>query len=413
MNFKKLIAILLIALMCLAAFAACDTSGEKPEGSVNGSESESDDGNKDEGSKPVERFDYFNNDMSQYITINASDYKNTSATLDKTLEISDEGVKAYIDMLRKEYPVQTDTRITDRAVVEGDTVMIYYEGYKDGVKFDGGSNMDDASPHALEIGSGNFIPGFEDALIGIVPSETSRDNLVDINLTFPEDYHSAEMAGQAVVFKVYIEYIAEFVPAEYNEDFITKTLKYETTEQDVIASFEKYIKDEVIPSLRRNEILNTIWDDLFEKAVVKSYPQSEVDYYYNSYVEQYEYYKKYYEQFGMKFESLDEFVIAYLGLEDGADWKKATREQSEIDVMQNLIFHGIAQQEGIIITQTDYQNSLNYYVDYYKSNGQNYTAAQIEEMVGARLIKEYALFDKVQNLLIDSCNVTYEEIVED
>ena len=81
--------------------------------------------------------------------------------------------------------------------------------------------------------------------------------------------------------------------------------------------------------------------------------------------------------------------------------------------MQNLIFHGIAQQEGIVITQTDYQNSLNYYVDYYKSNGQNYTAAQIEEMVGARLIKEYALFDKVQNLLVDSCNVTYEEIVED
>jgi trigger factor len=291
--------------------------------------------------------------------------------------------------------------------------MLYYEGYKDGVAFQGGSNMNDTKPYQLEIGSGAFIPGLEDALIGIVPSETGRDNLVDLNLTFPKDYHSAELAGKDVVFKVYIEYISEYVPAEYNEDFITKTLKYETKDTDIKASFEKYIKDEILPSIRKTEILNSIWDTLFDKAVIKSYPQSEVDYYYNSYVEQYESYKKYYEQFGMKFASLDEFVIRYLGLEEGADWKKVTREQSEIDVTQNLIFHYIAQQENITLTQTDYQNSLNYYVNYYKNQGYNYTAAQIEENLGSRLIKENALFDKVQTLLADSCNVIYKDTSEE
>ena len=409
MNLKKLIAILLAAVTCATVFTACTISNSIVDDAENGSEESSDNGSNSGNKEDAERFDYFNSDMSQYIAINTSDYKGTSVTLDKMYDNSDEGVKAYIDMLREEYSVLSTEKITDRAVVKGDVVMLYYEGYKDGVAFSGGSNMSDASPHALEIGSGSFIPGFEDALIGIIPSETSRDNLVDLNLTFPKDYHSADLAGKEVVFKVYIEYITEYVPAEYTEDFITKTLKYTTTDSDIKASFEKYIKEQIIPSLRDTEILNIIWDQLFEKVVVISYPQSELDYYYNSYIEQYEYYKKYYAQFGMTFATLDEFVIAYLGLEDGADWKKATREQCEIDVMQNLIFHGIAQQENITLTQTDYQNSLNYYVDYYKNNGYNYTAAQIEEMIGSRLIKEYALFDKVQALFLEGCTVTFKD----
>lgn len=418
MNFKRILAILLASLICLAAFTACTPSSEESgtssestseSGSDEGVESESGSADKDE----VERFDYFNTDLTKYITVNASDYKNTSATLGKEFEDSEEGLKAYIDILCAEYPVESDNKIVDRAIKEGDTVMLYYEGYKDGEKFAGGSNMDDEKPYALVIGSGSFIPGFEDALIGIVPSETSREKLVDLNLKFPDDYkNSPDLAGKEVVFKVYVEYIVEYVPSEYNEKFITETIKYTTKDTDVKASFEKYLKEEIIPSVRRSEILNKVWDGLFDKAVVKEYPQSEIDYYYDSYVDQYKYYKQYYEYFGMEFESLDDFVEQYLGLEKGADWKAATREQCEIDVMQNLVFHAIAQQEGITITQTDYQNSLNYYVEYYAQNGYNYSAAEIEANVGSRLIKEHALFEKVQNLLVESCSVTYENTAE-
>jgi trigger factor len=265
MNFKKLLAILLAAIMCATVFTACTPSNNQENGSE--SESTSDDSQKDpptEDKKPVERFDYFNNDVSQFISINVSDYKGTTVTIDKMFEATDEGVMAYIDMLCNEYKVLSSEKITDRPVKKGDVVMLYYEGYKDGVAFQGGSNMNDTKPYQLEIGSGAFIPGFEDALIGIVPSETGRDNLVDLNLTFPKDYHSAELAGKDVVFKVYIEYISEYVPAEYNEDFITKTLKYETKDSDIKASFEKYIKDEILPSIRKTEILNSIWDTLFD-----------------------------------------------------------------------------------------------------------------------------------------------------
>ena len=112
---------------------------------------------------------------------------------------------------------------------------------------------------------------------------------------------------------------------------------------------------------------------------------------------------------GQSFQSLDEFVAAYLGLADGEDWKKITTENAEIDVTQNLLFHYIAQMEGLIITDADYQASVQYYIDYYKAQGQTLTAADVESYFGSRMIKEQALFDKVNTFLVDKCTVTYDE----
>ena len=393
MKIKKLFAILLTAILCIGIFAACDK------------------GQSDEVFDADGRFDYMNSNMSKYIAIDEKDYKNTTVTVDKTLKGDADSIAAYIDVLREQHAASTGNKITDRAVVKGDTVALYYAGYLNGELFEGGSNMEDKTPHSLKIGSGSFIPGFEDALIGIIPSETSKDKLVDIPLTFPEDYHSADMAGKSVVFKVYIEYIDEIKPAEYTEEFITNTLKYTTTDKDIKASFEKYLKDEVIPSVRKSEILNQVWEKVLEDAVIKTYPETEVKHYYDQYIEEYEYYKKMYTTYyGMSFNSLDEFVIAYLGLEKNADWKAVTTENAQTDVTQNLVFHYIAQQENIIITDTDYQNSIQYYVNYYNTQGGSttYTAKEIEEGLGERFLKEHALFEKVQTLLIDNCTVTYE-----
>ncbi|MBE9390350.1 trigger factor [Vagococcus salmoninarum] len=83
--------------------------------------------------------------------------------------------------------------IKEDAAVEGDTVVIDYKGLKDGVAFDGGT----AENHSLELGSGSFIPGFEEQLVGAKAGEE-----VEVKLTFPEEYHSEDLAGQAVVFEV-------------------------------------------------------------------------------------------------------------------------------------------------------------------------------------------------------------------
>jgi FKBP-type peptidyl-prolyl cis-trans isomerase (trigger factor) len=151
-----------------------------------------------------------------------------------------------------------------------------------------------------------------------------------------------------------------------------------------------------------NEMANAIWANLANGAVIKGYPKGEIDHFYNSYIEQNnQTYKAYY---STMFSSFEEFMTAYYG----STWASQLKAQSETDVKQNLIFHAIAQNEGIIITDTDYQNALQYYVDYYTSQGQTVTAKKIEEQLGERMIKEQALFDKVNELIATSSTPTFE-----
>ena len=347
------------------------------------------------------RFDYTNSNMKKYVSLDKKLYKSPSVTLPSYLDGSEGAVAEYIQLILEQNATATGNKITDKAIKNGDTVALYYEGWLGDEKFDGGSNMSDTKPYMLTIGSGTFIPGFEEGLVGIVPNQTSKDNLYSLHLTFPENYHSADLAGKSVVFKVYVEYIQEMAPAEYTEDFIKNTLKYTTTATDVKADFERYLKEEYLPDMKQNEITSIIWDDLTENAKIKEYPQSELDYFAKSYEEQY---KQYYQYYSSMFSSYEEFMTAYLG----SSWETDMAEQCKIDVTQNLIFHYIAQQEKMVITDTEYQDAIQYYVDYYTQQGQTVTAAQIESEMGERIIKEQALWDKVNEFLIENCEIIYE-----
>ena len=346
------------------------------------------------------RFDYTNSNMEKYISVDESLYKNVSVKLPAYLDGSDAAVQAYIQLLLEEYPTQTN-KIVDKAIENGDTVALYYEGWLDGEKFSGGSNMDDADPYMLEIGSGTFIPGFEEGLVGLVPNQNNRDNLYDLHISFPDSYHQADLAGKAVIFKVYVEYIAEYAPAEYTEEFITDTLKYSTNETDVKAAFEKYLKDELLPEMRETQLTSEIWDKITEGAVVKEYPQSELDHFAKSYEDTY---KGYYEYYSSMFASYEAFMEAYFG----TSWKADFEEQCKTDVKQNLIFHYIAQKENMVITNTDYQAAIQYYIDYYAEQGYTVTASQVESEMGERKIKEQALWDKVNEFIVANCEITYE-----
>lgn len=124
-------------------------------------------------------------DIDEYITL--ADYQNMKVSAFKPV-VDDAAITEYID---RELLVG---RIMDRAVEEGDVTDIDFVGKKDGVAFDGGT----ASGYKLTIGSGGFIEGFEDGLIGVMPGET-----VDLNLTFPDPYqNNPDLAGQEVVFTV-------------------------------------------------------------------------------------------------------------------------------------------------------------------------------------------------------------------
>lgn len=167
-----------------------------------------------------------------------------------TVKVTKKDVDAEIEKMRKEY---ADLTVKDGKAEEGDTVIIDFEGFDGDKAFEGGK----AENHALELGSHSFIPGFEEALIGVKAGDKK-----DVNVTFPEDYHAEELKGKPVVFKVTVHEVKTKVYPELNEDFfldlgledvktkedLEKTIKDTMTEQKEYESENKYI-DELFEAL--------------------------------------------------------------------------------------------------------------------------------------------------------------------
>lgn len=148
------------------------------------------------------------------------------------VEVSDDEVNAEIDREREKNSRTVD--ITDRAVKDGDIATIDFEGFVDGTAFEGGKGQD----YPLTIGSGAFIPGFEEALIG---AEVGKET--DVNVTFPEDYQAAELAGKAAVFKCTVKKLQEKQLPELDDDFVSEVSEESDTVEEYKAEVKKKLAD--------------------------------------------------------------------------------------------------------------------------------------------------------------------------
>ncbi len=137
----------------------------------------------------------------------------------KVTPVTDEDVDAEITRVRERNARTIE--VTDRAAQDGDTVTIDYEGKVDGVAFDGGK----ADGHDLKLGSGSFIPGFEEQITGKQIGET-----FDVNVTFPEEYHAKELAGKAAVFTVTLHAIKATELADLDDEFAKDVSEFDTLE---------------------------------------------------------------------------------------------------------------------------------------------------------------------------------------
>ena len=135
-------------------------------------------------------------------------YKKLGIKKDK-VEVTDDEVEHELGHLKEQF-VEVKSLGDDAEVREGDVAVIDFEGFKDGVAFKGGKGEN----YSLEIGSHTFIPGFEEALIGL-----KKGDKKDVNVVFPENYHSDELKGQPVVFKVEVKEVKERVFPEFDKDF--------------------------------------------------------------------------------------------------------------------------------------------------------------------------------------------------
>ena len=151
--------------------------------------------------------------------ITVTEYKGLTATKE-AIEITDAAVDSEIESVRKRN--SRTIEITDRAAELGDNVIFDFDGYVDGVAFEGGK----AEKHDLLIGSGNFIPGFEDQIIGKNIGEK-----FDVVVTFPEDYHAAELAGKEAVFKCFIHEIKKSEMPEFDDEFVKDVSEFDTVDE--------------------------------------------------------------------------------------------------------------------------------------------------------------------------------------
>lgn len=366
------------------------------------------------------RLDYFNSKMEKLVDIPEDSYKSMTATLSESYMITDETVDEYIkNLLFAKKEEQNDgNKVTDEPIKYGDTAYIFYEGFIDGVAFDGGSNMDSApsTPYALSIGSGSFIDNFEEQLIGVIPSRTDSNNKITVTATFPEVYSSApELAGKTATFKVYVVCSVQYNVPELNEKTVKNILGFtpsDTDESDAVTQYKAWMKqnlEDANEEVLRTAAVNNLLEQLINSATFKEIPQCELDYYKSLYISEYNSMWQTYTQQGYTFDGFDDFMCQALGLEDGADWESNIALTYTAIIKKHMICHAIAQIEDIQITDDDYEKEIQFYIDSAKltDSSSTLTRSDVVETVGSFAIRDNALYSRVCSWLYDNSEINY------
>ncbi|MCR4797487.1 MAG: trigger factor [Lachnospiraceae bacterium] len=179
-------------------------------------------------------------------------YKGVTVTKEDTT-VSDEDIEKEIkDELEKN---ARSIDVTDRAAENGDTVVLDYEGSVDGVPFEGGK----ADGYSLELGSGSFIPGFEEQLVG-----KNIDEDVEVNVTFPEEYHAEELAGKPAVFKCKIHKITAKEMPELDDEYVA-----DISEFDTVDAYKEDIKKR-LTERKENQVKRAQEDEALAKIIADS-----------------------------------------------------------------------------------------------------------------------------------------------
>lgn len=400
---KRIVALFLLLVLTLTAFASCGKK-KQPEFDL---ESTAD-----------SAFDYFNADLSAYLSLSREDY----ASLTVSLDVTDKEVEEYLnDHLLPSY--RTPNLYTDVAVKDGDVVYIRYTGYIDGVAFEGGSNADDDRAYGLEIGSGSFIDTFETQLIGVIPKNTSWENPKVVNVTFPADYKNADLAGKAAKFDVVIEGIFDgtyTVPA-LTEEFARNINNFTPETDDPVSEFKLALKDwlrEGKAASLESRKFSCLMDKLFEVvSFTGKFPEGEIkrleslmDDNVTGYYQQANFY--YYMQYGVVyFDSLDDAARYYYGLRFDADWETYQTSAAAKVVKQMLVLNLIARLEGFTISEDEVKEWVLNEVDAEKEAN----SSSADEITPESVLAEHSLeeiyaeiaAEKAQEFLMDKVTFDY------
>ena len=202
---------------------------------------------------------------SDYVTL-PEDYADITLSADLGT-VSDASLNSYInENVLSQFA--TTEQVTDRAAEDGDTVNIDFVGSVDGVEFEGGNTQ--GKGYDLVLGSGAFIPGFEDQIVGHTPGES-----FDVQVTFPEDYGKEELNGKAAVFKTTLNYISVKVTPELSDEWVAENLA-PTMAMSNVEELNAFVKDSILYDQQSGEVYKALCDKV---TFADELPQSVLDYY--------------------------------------------------------------------------------------------------------------------------------------
>ena len=290
----------------------------------------------------------------------------------KVAEVTDEEVESEIATIRERN--SREIEVTDGESQMGDVCTIDYEGFVDGVAFEGGKGSD----YPLKLGSGNFIPGFEEQVAGHKIEEA-----FDVNVTFPEEYHAKELAGKAAVFKTVIHKIAHIELPELDDDFAKDVSEFDTMDEyraDVKAKIAKRHESEADRAFE-----DAILDTLIEKLKADIPEQM--------YVAETENFVRDYDN-RLRMQGLDlKTYFQYTGLTLDA-LREQMRPQAEKQVKLRLALEAIAKLEKIQVTDEDIDGEIKRIAEAY-----NMEADKVREMVPVDSIAEDMKVKKAMDLV--------------
>lgn len=296
-------------------------------------------------------------------------------------EVTDEYRDAYINYRLSINPPE--------GAKEGDTVNIDYVGTLNGVAFQGGT----ASGQNLTLGSGQFIAGFEEGLIG-----AKSGDVVELNLTFPENYTATEMAGKAVVFTVTVNTIMAAEPQELTDEYV----KGLDNGCSTVEEYKQYAYDLLMEDAEEsyeNAIENSLVDMLMESCeFTKEPPKAMVE----GYVEMLkENMSAEAANYGM---TLEQFIGVGFGM-DMETFGQEMEEQAKQYARQYIMLQAIADKEGLNVTDEDVEKEIE---ELTAENGGDMSVEEIKEEVDTRRYKEYMMSQKVMAMLRENAVVSAE-----
>nr|WP_300090918.1 trigger factor [Sedimentibacter sp.] len=307
------------------------------------------------------------------------------------IKVTDEDVEKELQSVQEKNARIVE--VTDRAVQNGDFLTIDYAGFVGDEQFEGGT----AENQALEIGSNTFIPGFEEQLIG-----KNKDEEVEVNVTFPEEYHSEELQGKAAVFKVKIHEIKSKELPAIDDEFAKDISEFDTLEElkaDTRANLEKKALDQTKIANDNNVITKIVNEAKVEIPEVLI--QREIDYLGRNYEQQFR-------QQGFAGKEYDDIITNFVN-----QYKEGARNQAEFNVKAELVLEALIKKEDVKVSEEELAEEVNKVAESYQVEADRLEAFKKSILESSKgYIEETLQKRKVIDMLVENAVFVEPKAVE-